>query len=389
MDLALCHPCVLPARGGCERYVSTLASRLVSAGHKVHLYASRWDSASLNSQIRIIPVPHSRGPRFLRPWHFSAACADLLKGNDHDLTLGFDKILGTDVLYPQGGLHRASVEHNVRKHRHGFARVMARLGRFFDVAHQSYNRLEARQYASGRSPFVLAISEFVRGHLEQYYGLARSQVGVLHCAIDPDRFLAPDRPARRAWQRSAWGVDPGETVALFVAMNYRLKGLEPLLRSLIHMPHGSRFRLVVVGHPKTAGYERLARRLGVRERVIFHGFAADPRDVFFGADVLVHPTFYDPCSLVVLEARACGLPVVTTRYNGASELLDPPHDSRVIADPHDDRALGEAIGTFLDGGHRQQCARHAQANAKRWTWDHHFRELECLLGAALARKQAA
>ena len=49
--------------------------------------------------------------------------------------------------------------------------------------------------------------------------------------------------------------------------------------------------------------------------------AREMRNAYFAADFLVHPTFYDPCSLVVLEALACGLPVITTRANGASELL--------------------------------------------------------------------
>ena len=42
---------------------------------------------------------------------------------------------------------------------------------------------------------------------------------------------------------------------------------------------------------------------------------------YAAADLYVHPTFYDPCSLVVLEAAACGLPIITSRYNGAAELF--------------------------------------------------------------------
>ena len=54
----------------------------------------------------------------------------------------------------------------------------------------------------------------------------------------------------------------------------------------------------------------------------FLGHRADPKDAYFAADFLVHPTFYDPCSLVALEALACGLPVITTRYNGAERTAD-------------------------------------------------------------------
>ena len=117
-------------------------------------------------------------------------------------------------------------------------------------------------------------------------------------------------------------------------MNYRLKGLAPLLKAfaLLQQPNA---RLVVVGNPKVARYQRQARRLSLNDRVLFLGHRADPRDCYFAADYLVHPTFYDPCSLVALEALACGLPVITTRFNGASEFLSPPADGIVIDDPHD------------------------------------------------------
>ena len=65
------------------------------------------------------------------------------------------------------------------------------------------------------------------------------------------------------------------------------------------------------------------------------------------------------CSLVVLEAITVGLPVITTRYNGAAELLDPPADSRVIADPHDHDTLAAAIEDFLDNDTRRAAARWA------------------------------
>jgi UDP-glucose:(heptosyl)LPS alpha-1,3-glucosyltransferase len=107
-------------------------------------------------------------------------------------------------------------------------------------------------------------------------------------------------------------------------MNYRLKGLTPLLNAFALTTREKPGRLVVVGHPKVARYERHAHKLGIADRVIFLGHRADPKDCYFAADYLVHPTFYDPCSLVVLEALACGLPVITTQYNGVSELLTPP-----------------------------------------------------------------
>src|SRR5262249_49582738 len=162
---------------------------------------------------------------------------------------------------------------------------------------------------------------------------------VVPAAIDPGRFVETDRPLRRQRLRQQLGIGPDETVAAFVAMNYRLKGLDPLLHAVGRLPRDVPFRLLRVGHPRTERDRRLARRLGVADRVCFHGYSAEPRNCYFAADFLVHPTFYDPCSLVVLEALACGLPVITTRYNGASELFQSPGGGLVVDDPHDHAQL--------------------------------------------------
>src|SRR5262249_46579712 len=103
MNIAFCYESVLPTRGGCETYIAGLARRLAADGHELHLYACRWDPDALPASVVYHPVRVPRRPRFLRPWYFGAACRRLLAGAGHQVTVGFDKISGTDVLYPQGG----------------------------------------------------------------------------------------------------------------------------------------------------------------------------------------------------------------------------------------------------------------------------------------------
>ena len=115
MNIAFCYESVLPTKGGCETYIADLSNRLVQDGHQVHLYACRWDASSLPAAMTFHELPAIVGPRFLRPWRFGDACLEALADQRHDVTVGFDKTWGLDVLYPQGGLHRASADHNIRK----------------------------------------------------------------------------------------------------------------------------------------------------------------------------------------------------------------------------------------------------------------------------------
>jgi UDP-glucose:(heptosyl)LPS alpha-1,3-glucosyltransferase len=249
--------------------------------------------------------------------------------------------------------------------------------------------LERRQYLAEPRPVILAISNMVQGHFQRYLGLPPSSVRVLRAAIDPERFAADDRPARRERERQAWGVKSDERVGLFVGMNYRLKGLAPLIRALVYVSRDCPFRLAIVGSAKYRWYESLAKSLGVADRVRFLGFRADPRDAYFAADFLVHPTFYDPCSLVALEALACGLPVLTTQYNGAGELLTPPTDGLIIDDPHDARALAAAIVDMCDAAKLPARKIAAAQAGQRWTFDDHYRQLVAIMEEIVAGKRGA
>src|SRR5260370_1685890 len=146
MNLAFCYESVLPSRGGCETYIADLARRLAAEGHELHLYACRWDPAALPASLHYHQLKAPRGPRFLRPWLFGATCLRALRSVGDVVSIGFDKTWGQDILYPLGGLHTASAEHNLRKHGHPLVRSLARLAKAIDPAHPPFTELDRRQY---------------------------------------------------------------------------------------------------------------------------------------------------------------------------------------------------------------------------------------------------
>jgi UDP-glucose:(heptosyl)LPS alpha-1,3-glucosyltransferase len=383
MNIALCYENVLPARGGCETYIVDLTRRLVADGHQVHLYARQWDESALLKEVIGHRLDVPQRPRFLRPWFFARACERALVRGQHDVSMGFDKTWGQDVLYPQGGLHAASAEHNLRKHSRAVTRAMAQLAKSFDPAAISFARLERKQYLE-HSPTIIVNSRMVQRHCAEHYNIAPEKVHVVHAAIHPHRFRCEERIFMRRDWRTRWKVSADMPVALFVAMNYRLKGLEPLMNAMARV--WSDFRLVVIGNSRTGRYQHLARKLGLVERVIFQGFCGDVRQAYFAADFLVHPTFYDPCSLVVLEALACGLPVITSCHNGAAELLHPQLAGLVIDDPHDHAALAKAIEAMIDADYREAASEAARQAAQRWNFEDHYRKIIGILTEVAQRK---
>jgi UDP-glucose:(heptosyl)LPS alpha-1,3-glucosyltransferase len=194
-----------------------------------------------------------------------------------------------------------------------------------------FSAIARRQFGGEHRPHVIAPSRFAAEHFEQYYGLPRERLSVVYNALDSLAGL-PNAASVREQFRRAHGLDR-QVALLFVARNYKLKGLEPLLVAFGRLSRDVPARLIICGSNRDSRFRRQAARLGVADRVSFLGFVDDVRAVFAGCDLFAFPTFYDPCSLVVLEAMYAGLPVITTVQNGAGELIREGVDGFVIESP--------------------------------------------------------
>lgn len=374
MKIALCYESMMPHQGGCETYIADLARCLAHDNHEVHLFASKFDTEAFPDSVMHHLLPPATGPRFWRPWAFARSCYQALQQHTFDVTVGFIKTWGQDVLMPQGGFHLASAEHNVRKHSSPFTRAMVRLLHAIDLKHWSYRRLERKQLFDFKSTIVVP-SRMVQQHAHQYYPEVTDRVRVVHNAIDADRFSTQDRLKIRSQVRDQNRLHPEDHVGLFVGHNYRLKGLVPLLHATRLIPDSVNFKLLICGSAKYQRYEKMAENLGISERVRFLGFVPEVREAFFAADFLVHPSFYDPCALVTMEALTCGLPVITTKLNGGSEQLPACMNSLTVDSPHDHEAMARNIERLCHAESRAVLSRAARETALRWTFNDHYRAL--------------
>ncbi len=226
---------------------------------------------------------------------------------------------------------------------------------------------------------MIAVSNMVKDHLQRYHHVPRTRIHVVPNAIDPARLAVGHAGAVRCAFRNKMGLRPDDLTALFVGHNPALKGLEPLLRALAERswrdPSSRPIHLLVVGGGATARYRRLAARLGLADTVHLVGFVPDVRACYWSSDFFVQPTYYDPCSLVVLEALACGLPVITTACNGAGELMADGREGYILTAPD---ALGELVGALdrmADDHARRTMATHAARLGREQTLDAHVARL--------------
>jgi UDP-glucose:(heptosyl)LPS alpha-1,3-glucosyltransferase len=232
--------------------------------------------------------------------------------------------------------------------------------------YRAFRKLMARQFGDPER-IVVAISQMCARDFQEYHGVSPQRIRQVYHGIDIERFTPWQRERHREPIRDRLGIGQEEPVFLFVGHDYRRKGLATAMRAVERLrAAGAPARLLVVGGRRR---ETAFRFLPQRQAgaVDFVGPVDDPVPYYAAADALVLPSFYDPFGLVVLEAAACGLPVVTSRSTGASELLSDALDGYVLDDPADDRQWAGRLEKLLDAPLRRRMGEAARRLALQYT----------------------
>jgi UDP-glucose:(heptosyl)LPS alpha-1,3-glucosyltransferase len=342
-----------PGYGGLEGWSHRWTCWLAGKGHEVHVAAFDAAASAAPAGVRVHILPGVSG-RLAR----AAEAERLLRrlGPDiiHDLGLGWHY----DILQPQAGSRLANLAGDLLS-LGAWSRFKAALSPGAARRRAEFRALEIRQFAPGGG-LVIAVSRRVRDELERRYRLNPERVRLVYNGIDLRRLEDPDPRACRDSIRRSLGLG-GQALFLFAGHNYRLKGLGPAIRSLARLGRtGRSCHLAVIGRGRVEDYRTLARRLGVQAGLSFLGFVPDERPYFLAAEAFLQPTFYDACSLAVVEAWACGLPVITTRFNGAAELMKSGVQGWVLDDPRDIPTLAGRLESLLDPGLRYRMSEAAR-----------------------------
>lgn len=393
MRIALNYRNIDPNRGGAETYVADLAHSLIGRGHEVTLVAESVRREAVPAEAIILPVPVSGWSRSAKIWSFAENSQKILQANaDHfDATMGFINTWHHDVIIPQGGLRAGSRLHNAERFHSPLKRALYRWLKSASPTEWKYDRIERLQYDPARAARVVAVSELVAGHLERFRAVPRERIHIVYNSIDPNRFSVADPAGVRAETRRKYGLAPDALVGLFVGHNFWLKGLAPLLESLAKRrsadPQARPIHLLVSGGGKLGPFRKMVERLGLGDTIHLLGFTPDVKSLFHAADFFVSPTYYDPCSLVVMEALACSMPVITTGCNGAGELIANGREGFVVPTPNHQAELIAALNGMTDDTARRRMAEAARRLGQAQTFDAHVSKLERIFAEVAAEKR--
>lgn len=334
--------------GGAERSVFELSAAISAFGHQVHIVAAKGLADTKNIHIL---YKDSSGERVGYP-EFEKALKEHFAQNSYDIihsVLPFDF---ADIYQPRGGTYAESIIRNAASYQNRFVEYYKKITAFANYRRMMLLQAERKFCSDPKGPLIAALSKYVADQFRTHYNTGEQRLIVIPNGVKINK--QPDNTEIRQiryyiFTRLGIKEKNSGIIMLFAANNFRLKGLGPLIKAM-HTASSKyparRVYLAVAGRDNPGKYRRLAKRLGIQDRIVFLGAIKHINSALSVSDIAVLPTFYDPASRFILEALAAQKPVITTRFNGASDLFVNDRHGKIIDRPDDIPALAGAIGHF-------------------------------------------
>lgn len=375
MKVAIITEWLDPWRGGAETSTQQFMHHLMDRGVELHVFTRSRPSPTPG--LSVYSLNGAAMSRTRRSVTFAHRVERRIREGSFDLVHAISPCQGADVYQPRGGTVAESIERNIALCAPGTAQRFKRHANWFNFKQRYMLGVERKLLGQRNGPTVVAISNYVVRQLKQHYDLSDDRICKIYNGVDADPTPPSQREVDRKTIRNEFGISADDLLVLVVAHNFRLKGVHRWMEAvaLLRRRGISDVRTLVVGRGDSHRWHRLADRLGVSKVLTFVGPSERVRVFHHASDVLVHATYYDPCSRVVLEAMVAGVPCVTTRWDGASEMIVDGKSGFVLADPGDVDALAQRVTSLRDARKQREMGIAAAKIAEQVSMARHADEM--------------
>ena len=316
--------------GGAEAYLKRLALGVREAGHDVHLVTTNdW--------------PHTEWPfGNLHRLHYQSAIAfanELKQMRPRipcDVLMSLERVWDCHVYRAGDGVHRAWLNR-----RRKFEVPLQRFIRRLNHKHRDILQLEEALFTNGGAARVIVNSHMVKSEIVDLYHYPADKIDIVQNGVPLEGFRFDAELREKS--RTDLKLKPDQIALLFAGSGWERKGLLFAIEAM-QLCKNRNMRLLVAGRGNQRSYKS--------KRVQFLGEVLDLVRIYAAADIFILPTIYDPFSNACLEALACGLPVITTRANGFSEIIEDGVHGSIVDFANDLVGLRDAIQLWSDAARR-------------------------------------
>lgn len=296
--------------GGLERDMLAIARACADHGHQVSIYTQSWDGDKPGA-IPVVELPvkawtnHGRAKAFVKKFQ------QQMQQQSVDLIIGFNKMPGLDIYYAAD----VCFAQKAYEERNWLYRLGSRC--------RTYLALEKSVFGRREKTILLMISRAQIALFQKYYQTPSERFKLLPPGIRRNRIMPDDYAQRRLDLRQGYGLKDDNLLLLMVGSDFQRKGVERAIRALAMLPEPQAclIQLWVAGQGNPEPFIRLANELGVGEQVKMLGARDDVSELFWSADIFLHPAYSENTGTVLLEAMVAGLPVIATDVCGYAHYI--------------------------------------------------------------------
>ena len=347
--------------GGSEGFSNSLIENLANSGHEIHIFAIKWQSGSPHKNIHFHKIPSVSCGSFLRDLSFALSSFFLLKRKreQFDIIQSHDKTLFQDIYRAGDGCHIEWLKQRWRR-----IGLKGKLSISLNPYHWLILTIERSIFKNHRYKKIIAISEMVKKDIMENYGVSPTDIEVVYNGVDTKKYHPENRLKFRTEIREKHGFADEDFLVLFVGSGFERKGVEYLIKAVESVPVP--VSVMIVGK----GSGQKFRQMSQKQKIVFCGPQKEIHKYYAAADLFVFPTLYEPFGNVHLEALASGLPVITTKNSGASEIIKEGVHGFVIKMPADVAAIGEKIHFLVNDSEKlESMSESARRLAEEFTFE--------------------
>lgn len=265
-----------------------------------------------------------------------------------DVLFSLERVWSCDVYRAGDGVHRAWLARRSK-----FEVPLKQFVRGISRKHRELSQLEESLFGKRKAGRVIAASQMVVSEIKDLYQYPEGNIDIVRNGVPLDRFKFD--PDLREKSRAESDLKEDHVALLFAGSGWERKGLLFAIEAM-GLCKNKNMRLLVAGRGDASRYQTTRLRFWREDPVKFLGEVTDLGPVYAAADIFILPTIYDPFSNACLEALASGLPVITTRSNGFSEIIDDRVHGSIVDSAANLIGLRDAI-RFWSDSRRREAAR--------------------------------
>ena len=371
--------------GGAESYAVSLATSLIENGWDVHLFGETWDGEPETAVFHKITIPKYL-PAWLKMVLFALNHKKAVKNQNFDVIMGFGNTLYMNVYQSHGGVHWLSTKRKVYSEKSKIKQAIKRLIIILSLKQWARAWIESAPFRLDPRPRIVAISQMIKKDMESFFKVDGKEIDIVYNGVDMSRYNKKLRQALRGPLRRQLGIKEDEVVFLFISYDLKKKGIEPLVEAASRLKKmgNANFKVMVIGGLPYRALSKQIKALNIEDKILFTGPVRSTEEYCANSDVFVLPTYYDACSLVVIEAMASGLPSITTTANGAAGIITDEKDGYIIPHPPGSQDLAKKMQLLLDYEKRQEMSREALHTGQSYSAKKNHQEMMKILGEVAA-----